>query len=523
VNLEKKARLLLRSMGWAALSLSGLLTCPIVLQANENNQPSSSRDSAGVAKSPEIGELREQLRKALEQIQALQVRLDAGESGSTSTFQHELAEERRHIEEIERRLDTFVGSSAVSGEGNPPAAQPAEGGAGTTSEAKTAKAGSEASDSPTAGYDKGFYVRSAEGKFSLGLNGLLQVRYTGFKQHDGNAQFGTATNGVNNFDVYLGRFAASGNLFDPSIKYFLQFQAITAGDSNGLSLLDGYVAKSFSKYVTVQAGRMVTPYTYEYWDSPANYLFADLSTTEFAFALPRAIGVQVYGQSGRLSYGGMVANSVRALDAGGQQNFRSKAAFIGNLQYDILKPYGYVETDPNPAGAGEPELSIWASGAYNPIESSSAFENVAAGDTTVNATTTAGFRDKFFSLQLTGYFRETRPRALNGGGLPSNNSWGYNEQAGYFVVPGKFEITQRIGGVNWGGSQFPLTGSSANSWFAGPSFPYHRVNEDSVGFNYYLYGHHAKFQASYSYLHGNTFTDQKFGASRVWGQAQLMF
>jgi hypothetical protein len=44
-----------------------------------------------------------------------------------------------------------------------------------------------------------------------------------------------------------------------------------------------------------------------------------------------------------------------------------------------------------------------------------------------------------------------------------------------------------------------------------------------VGLNYYLHGHNAKIQLQYSYQYGNTFTDAKFSANRVYLQTQLMF
>jgi phosphate-selective porin O/P len=488
------------------------------------------------ARAKEYSELRQQVTNALKSIHALEAKLDRAEVGGNeidpSSLRQQLNEELEHIAAIERQLN-LLEANATSANATPKIAilegQPKEN--ASASEASVPGPGAPAapaipaaqpvaqSEEPAVGYDNGFFIRSSERDFSLYLNGLFQIRYTGFKPHAGNSQFVPGTGWVNNFDAYLGRIAASGTLFDPSIKYFFQFQGITATDSNGVSMLDAFVSKTFSNAFVLQAGRFWTPYTYEYYDSPGNYLFADLSTAEYSFSLPRAIGVEASGQVGRLSYAGMVGNSVRALDAAGQDNFNSKVAYIGHVQYDILAPYGYVETDPSRNGVKTPELSLWASAAYNPIASPSGFENVAAGDKTTNATSTAGFRYGFLSLQTTGYFRRTTPF----GQTVSNNSWGYAQQAGYYLVPGRFEVAERISGVNWGGLQFPLAGSSANSWFAGPSFPYHRVNEDSVGLNYYLHGHHAKLQLSYSYLHGNTFSNSKFGASRLWAQTQLMF
>jgi hypothetical protein len=161
------------------------------------------------------------------------------------------------------------------------------------------------------------------------------------------------------------------------------------------------------------------------------------------------------------------------------------------------------------------------------VNSSSAFQNVTAGDTTENATATVGFRYRYFTLQPTGYYRKTNPAA----GGPSYNSWGYGEQAGFYLVPHKLEFGERISGVNWGAPDYNtgapvLTGSSLpveNAWFVVPPFSYHSVQEDSGGLNYYVHGHNAKIQMEYSYLHGNTFAAKSFSANRVWTQIQIMF
>ncbi|MGB6977896.1 MAG: hypothetical protein WBD66_01730 [Candidatus Acidiferrales bacterium] len=491
-----------------ALSFAGALKA--------DDSASSVKASAG-SKGSEIVQLRQEIQQALNNIQALQRKMDAADAAESSadakSVREQLAVEAAQVESIEKRLDAIEDAPAANVA--PSGARLVAGHA--TETAPPATAGLTASDI----YNGGFFVSTEDKSFSMYVNGLFQARYTGFKPNSNVEQFGAPSSGSNNFDVYLGRLAVSGTAFDPSWKYFLQFQVGTAGDSNGITALDWFTSKTFSKYLTLQGGRFWTPYSYEYYDNPGNYLLADLSTAEFAFALPRAIGVEASGQAGRVGYAAMISNSVRALDAGGQENFNSRVAFIGNVHVDILAPYGWVETDPNPAGAQKPELSLWVSGAYNPVSSPSAFENVDAGDKTVNATSTLGFRYKLFTLQTTGYFRQTTPQA----GSPSDNSWGYGEQAGYYLVPGRFEVAERISGINWGANHYmPMPdGAAANTYFAGPDFPYHRTTEHTVGVNYYLHGHNAKVQAAYTYQNGNTFTAAKFSANRVWIQTQLMF
>lgn len=492
-------------------------------------QPSSGTSTTQAQE--QINELRKDLQQALDEIQVLQQKVNARSAGSANEnatqLEREVENERLRIEALEERLDQLAASAptaAPAPEATAPVAEPAAESKGSKKLLSEAR-GSESTPGVTTGFDpadiynNGFYVSTPDKRYSMYLNGLFQTRFTWFKPGASVAQFGASPSSVNNFDVYLGRFAASGSAFSPTLKYFLQFQGSTAGNGNGVSLLDWFTAKTFSKYLTVQAGRFWTPFTYEYYDSPGNYLFADLSTAEFAFVLPRAVGFEAYGQAGRLSYAGVVANSIPALDAPGQENFNSRAAFIGNLHYDVLAPYGYVETDPSRGGAKKPELTLWASGAYNPVTGASSFENTVAGDKTVNATATAGFRYGYFTLQSTGYYRRTTPATPT----PSDNSWGFGEQAGYYLIPARLELAGRVSGVNWGAAHFLASGFPVNNWYSGPNFPYHNVTEHSIGLNYYLYGHHAKLQMSYSYLTGNTFTHTTFDANRIWIQSQIMF
>ena len=489
--------------GLALTALGAALVLGTALSARAGDQNAAS--ATPPAASDEMVQLRHDLKGALEAIRTLQGRLDAEHAAGkidSSGLQKQLDEQRVRLDDIEERFDDLSSryalrrvSATVPGE--PPAEQP---------------------HPVLAGYDNGFFIRSADGNYALTANGLLQLRYTGFKPHSGNAFFVPGTGFVNNFDVFLGRLALSGNVLDPTINYFFQYQGISATNSNAVGMLDWWLSKSFSKAFTLKAGRTWTSYTYEYNDSPATYMFADLSSAEYAFSLPRAIGAEASGQVGKFSYAAMVANSIPALDVGAQDNFNNKLAYIGHVGVDLLAPYGGVETDPKRTHTEKTALSFWGSLGYNPVTAPSSFENVNAGDTTINGTATLGFRAGLFSLQNTGYWRRTRAAASP----LSDDSWGYGVQGGYYLVPHRFELVGRIDGVNWGALHFAATGSG-NTWFAGPSFPYKTMQEDSFGFNYYFHGHNAKVQAAYSYLHGHDFSFVNYAANRIWLQSQLMF
>jgi hypothetical protein len=378
-------------------------------------------------------------------------------------------------------------------------------------------------------YDRGFFLRSKNGKFSLSINGLMQIRYSLFKPNS-IGRYGMNNNTQSDFEVYLGRLAFSGNVFDPSLKYFMQIQGFTTGNSNNMTLLDWFGSKTFNKYLTLQAGRSWTAYTWEFYANPAWLTFPDLSTAEYAFVLPRATGLAAYGQAGKLSYEAELTNGVPALDSGGNENFGSNMAYIGHLQYDILAPafFGYSETHPESSYADKPGLSIWGSGMYNPVNSVSTFENELPGDTTYGANSSLGFRLGYYTAQATGYYRHTIPgtMAKSLGTTTNYDSWGYAEQMGYYLIPGQWEIAQRISGVSWGSPEIRTAapGSQETYWFSGPDlFSYNKITEFSGGINYYYFGQNAKIQLEYSYLAGSDFHNNGFGANRLWLQSQIQF
>lgn len=449
------------------------------------------------------------------------------ESAEISELREEIEEQQRTTAELEKRLDELQSkedSQTKKQQSFQSFMSSIEAGRG-----KESTPGLGAGRAPADVYDHGFFLRSEDGKFSLNINGLFQIRYSLFKPN-AVGRYGVGDQTQSDFEIYLGRLAFSGNVFEPSLKYFLQIQGFTTGNSGTMTLLDWFTAKTFSKYLTVQAGRSWTAYTWEFYANPAWLLFPDLSDAEYAFVLPRGIGMAAYGQAGKLSYEAEVTNGIPALDAGGLENVGTNMAYIGHLQYDILQPafWGFSETHPNHSYAAKPELSVWASGMYNPVNSSSTFENELKGDKTFGANSSIGFNYGYLSTQATGYYRRTTPGniARSMGVTKSYDSWGYGEQAGYYIVPGRWQLAERVSGVWWGAPEIPTGAPGANEtyWFSGPDlFSYHRITEYSGGINYYMYGHNAKIQLEYSYLAGSDFGDHGFGANRVWLQSQVQF
>ncbi len=262
-------------------------------------------------------------------------------------LRQELAKQRAYIEQLEKRVESQEAKNEAR-----------------------AKAQAEAIaklPAVDAGYDDGFFIRSKDKPFSLVTNGFAQFRYTFDAPENGHTN--------QNFDVGLARLALSGTMFDPKLNYFMQLQGSTFGNNNNdITMLDWWMKYSFAPEFALQGGRFVLPYSRQFYTHPGNLLFSDLSEADYAFNLPRGIGAHVSGKLGPLSYHAATLNSVRALDAPGQQNIGSNIGALGRLELDILKPYGYYESSPKPVT--EPQLSIGVAVAYNPIDGASSFQNL---------------------------------------------------------------------------------------------------------------------------------------------------
>ena len=158
---------------------------------------------------------------------------------------------------------------------------------------------------------------------------------------------------------------------------------------------------------------------------------------------------------------------------------------------------------------------------YNPVEYSSVFQNELAGDLTHGATASLNFRYRYFTFQGSGYYRKNETIVDV---RPGFQSHGWQEQAGYYIVPGKLELVERVDGINWGLGEIPATGGTTTQWYAGPAnFSYHDLTEYTGGVNYYFSGQRVKTQIQYSYLSGTGFNNRDFSANRVLVQMQLAF
>ena len=110
----------------------------------------------------------------------------------------------------------------------------------------------------------------------------------------------------------------------------------------------------------------------------------------------------------------------------------AEVAWQGRLEYDLLEPYGYLESSPTPAAA--PQLSLGVAAAFNPVDDASGFQNVRPGDRTTNVTVDGGFRYLGLSVQAAGYYRRNNFQNAAQIGHEVGHDWGYYGQIGYYLT-----------------------------------------------------------------------------------------
>lgn len=139
----------------------------------------------------------------------------------------------------------------------------------------------------TAGWDNGFFVQSADGRFRLDVSGQIQARWIGSFRDDGPGDDSLA-----GFETTRVRLGLGGHVGDPSWKWFVWSGWTATGRS---LLLDAWIRKSFDGGWSLTAGQFKVPIWQEWLISEKRQQLVDRSllTTRYS---------SLYGQGVKVSY-----------------------------------------------------------------------------------------------------------------------------------------------------------------------------------------------------------------------------
>jgi len=139
---------------------------------------------------------------------------------------------------------------------------------------------------PAFGYDRGFFVRAADGEFALKLNGRVHTLFA-FQSEDGAG--GRAEEHA--FSISTARLILSGHLFGPELEY--RFEADFSKGS--AVLLDVYANYAFApRELEVRVGMMKRPFARQFLNSSGRYQMVDRSFANAYFAEGYDIGLMLH-------------------------------------------------------------------------------------------------------------------------------------------------------------------------------------------------------------------------------------
>jgi phosphate-selective porin OprO/OprP len=383
-----------------------------------------------------------------------------------------------------------------------------------------------------AGYDGGFFIRSADDKFRMQFNGLLQFRYTYYNKQSRNRYLvpGFDSGGSRSgFDFQRADFTISGHAYSPDLTFNIEMGSGTGvGYDTGLNY--GWVNYRFAEAFQVRAGIINIASTRSATASFATYQFVDNPMFDTVFGLGDGLGVRFWGNlmEGQGTYYLDIVNSLGSFatrtitndeilyTAGHDNNpaiaFRTVWAILGgkclypNDEPDYVAPCDLAWHD-------DPALNIGFHYAFNednhdgtlriPFPRKTFFREGGFGLTSSDGLQIhqlgldAGFKYQGFSATAEyairlldvrrSNARPVTPLFLATGDDSTNAQHGAYLQCGYFLpIPGqerKFEVVARAGGIS------ALSSGQEGVW------------EYAGGVNYYIDGHNVKLQADVTHIH----------------------
>jgi len=350
------------------------------------------------------------------------------------------------------------------------------------------------------GYNKGFYFKTLDDKFSAKLRNRMQYKYQYTDRDIGTD--GSPEEDESTFDFRRIRTKISGNAYGKNVKYKIEWDSST----DDVDLRDAYVEFKHIPWANILAGQR-TVFTRQFLTSSSAQQMIDRSATgaEFRFqGDERKRGVAIHSKKildGKIDYlAGVYNPTIRSDD-----NTINTMLYMARASYYPFGPYvSYLESD----------LEYTESFKMH-IAGGIGFEQIGqnesdSGESEIDQTQLLGeFGFKYRGLSLVGEYHNRKRKVLDthlvanastitflGGGSvgpgvvgakETLNDQGFFVQGGYFVIPEKLEIAGRYELVDYGRNhpEGGTLGLVDNRRFY------------TAGLNYFLKGRDHKLQINY--------------------------
>lgn len=328
------------------------------------------------------------------------------------------------------------------------------------------------------GYKKDkLFITTRDGNYTFVPTVTLQLRHQN-EVNDGELIEST-------FRLRRARLQLDGTFLSPALQYEADVELRTSSDgSEPMRLQDFYMDYAWDPGIRLRAGQFKIPYSYQFILSGTRLQFNERSIANRAFSPGRDLGLMLHGrnESDTLSYATGLFNG----EGQNRWDQNQRPAALAHVRWNPLGQYPTEESDFQKLS--EPRVLFSAQSWWDTDETQGLM---------IDTSAFAGFKYQGLSLQGQLFFRENVNDSA--ADLLQNDAWGYYAQTGYFFLP-DWEAAMRLSQVS---TDFGLQ------------------HEYGAALNYYLQGHHLKFQLDYAALEDPRETNP--WSHRVIGQMQLSF
>lgn len=377
-----------------------------------------------------------------------------------------------------------------------------------------------------AGYDKGFFIRTADNNYKLTINGWAQFRYTYGRYENKANGAGTAIDTDNRdntsaFEVRDFRISFAGNVVTPKLTYKIE---ISANRGQDITYTDAFVAYKFNDVFNVRAGSFKAPFAKSTLTSDTALGLMSRPEVLLPFDAGYQLGASLYGDiiKDTLSYEVAITNGTSG-DFSWDYTDGTEAPSIDNRPAFYAR-IAWAGSGTTKDFSDESDLRkdnsnfIWMLGAAVGYESHNVYnENVRLNGlgSHDSGTLTSGFPNpawlelsdvyratidwsakwRGWSFLTAAYFQQAQLARMDDASYQDTYNEYYRStlfdssgfqfsaygQIGYFIIPQKLELLGRISTIS---SEGPT--DSAQYY--------------TIGANYYLAGHNARISTDLTWV-----------------------
>lgn len=325
--------------------------------------------------------------------------------------------------------------------------------------------------------------------FTAKVNTFIQTRYT-FSDNDEKA----ARKNTSSFDVIRARIYVTGSAMHEEFNYYLDGDFVGTKNSDGskqADLRDAWLQWNACDWASLKMGQYKTQISRQYNTSDHAIQFADRTIASDFFQLGRSQGATGYAKSsdGQWSASAGIFNGLSDGEGFNKSGVDTKHTGIVAARWNPMgKMNAFEEGDVE--WTEDMAVSVGAAYAY-----SDATQAVAGGDVKQqNLSADANFKWNGWSFNGEYFYEDYNPEA---DGMESGKPMGFYAQLGYFLAPKTWEIAARYGLLDCD------SGKAQNGMCKGND----KVNEVTVGLNYFWWKHALKAQLNYSHVNERVLGD----------------